>query len=253
MAFDCTVRRFVIREQELPVSLWKKLVTAVRGGASEVGEAIVDANAIRILEQEQRDADAALVKARNGLIEIKAKHKLAQQRVDGLQSDIASWEGKALAALNAEQEGLATECAGRVAELETQVAQEREMAAQFDKQVGLLQAQITEAESRLKGLRQQTEMAKARETVQQARVATASATGGANGKVETALDSLARLKQRQDERDAKLDAAQELAEVSSGDDLEKRLQAAGIGAQQTGANDVLARLKAKQQDSKAAL
>ncbi|MFJ4376113.1 PspA/IM30 family protein [Pseudomonas japonica] len=233
------------------MSLWKKLVTAVRGGASEIGEAIVDVNAIRILEQEQRDADAALVKARNGLVEIKARHKLAQQRIAGLESDSASWEGKALAALNADQEGLAAECAARVADLETQIAQEREMAAQFDKQVGLLQVQISEAEGRLKGLRQQTEMAKARETVQQARVATASATGGANGKVETALESLARIKQRQDERDAKLDAAQELAEVSSGDDLEKRLQAAGIGAAQNGANDVLARLRAKQQDNAA--
>lgn len=229
------------------MSMWKKLVTALRGGASEVGEAIIDANAIRILEQEQRDADAAMVKARNGLVEIKAKHKLAQQRISGLESDIASWEGKALAALNADQQGLATECAGRVAELETQIAQERELASQFERQVGLLQAQIIDSEARLKGIRQQTEMAKARETVQQARVATANATGGANGKVETALSSLARIKQRQDERDAKLDAAQELAEVSSGDDLERRLQAAGIGAQSSGANDVLARLKAKQQ------
>lgn len=231
------------------MSMWKKLVTALRGGASEVGEAIIDANAIRILEQEQRDADAALVKARNGLIEIKAKHKLALQRIAGLEGDVASWEGKAIAALNADQEGLATECAGRVAEVEAQLVQEREMASQFGRQVDLLQAQIIEAESRLKGIRQQTEMAKARETVQQARIATASATGGANGKVETAVNSLARIKQRQDEQDAKLDAARELAEVSSGDDLERRLQEAGIGAKTGGASDVLARLKAKQQGS----
>lgn len=231
------------------MSMWKKLVTALRGGASEVGEAIIDANAIRILEQEQRDADAALVKARNGLIEIKARHKLALQRIAGLEGDVSSWENKAIAALNANQEGLATECAGRVAEVEAQLAQEREMADQFGRQVDALQAQIIEAENRLKNLRQQTEMAKARETVQQARIATATATGGANGKVETAIDSLARIKQRQDEQDAKLDAARELADVSSGDDLERRLQAAGIGAKSSGAEDVLARLKAKQQST----
>lgn len=231
------------------MSMWKKLVTALRGGASEVGEAIIDANAIRILEQEQRDAENALTKARNGLIEIKAKHKLAQQRIEGLQSDIASWEGKAMAALNVDQEGLATECAARVAELETQVAQERELAEQFGKQVEALHAQIIQAESRLKGIKQQTEMAKARETVQQARIATATATGGANGKVETAVGSLARIKQRQDEQDAKLDAAQEIAEAANGNDLERRLQEAGIGAKSSGANDVLARLKAKQQGS----
>ena len=43
------------------MSIWKKIITAVRGGASEVGEAIVDANAIRILEQEMRDADKAVL------------------------------------------------------------------------------------------------------------------------------------------------------------------------------------------------
>ena len=34
------------------MSILKKLFTAVRGGAREAGEAIVDANGIRIFEQE---------------------------------------------------------------------------------------------------------------------------------------------------------------------------------------------------------
>ena len=42
------------------MSIWKKVMTAIRGGVSEVGESIVDANAIRILEQEQRDAENAV-------------------------------------------------------------------------------------------------------------------------------------------------------------------------------------------------
>ncbi|WP_205914804.1 PspA/IM30 family protein, partial [Pseudomonas viridiflava] len=66
----------------MTTSIWKKLVTAVRGGASEVGESIADANAIRILDQEIRDADSALVRARDGLITIKAKHKLSAQRLE---------------------------------------------------------------------------------------------------------------------------------------------------------------------------
>ena len=38
----------------------KDLFAAVKGGANEVGEAIIDANAIRILEQEIRDAENAI-------------------------------------------------------------------------------------------------------------------------------------------------------------------------------------------------
>ena len=42
----------------------KDLMQAVRGGANELGEAIVDANAIRILEQEIRDAESAISSAK---------------------------------------------------------------------------------------------------------------------------------------------------------------------------------------------
>lgn len=231
----------------MTTSIWKKLVTAVRGGASEVGESIVDANALRILDQEIRDADSALVKARDGLITIKAKHKLSAQRLEEHAASIANWEGRAMQALSKGEETLAAECAGKIAELEAQRDQEQALADQFAKQVGLLQEQVVKAESRIRGLKQQVEMARARETVQRARVATANATGGASGAVETAVGSLARLKQRQDEQDAKLEAAEELAGQSSGSDLERRLQEAGIGAKSGGAEDVLARLKAKSQ------
>jgi phage shock protein A len=233
------------------MSIWKKIITAVRGGASEVGEAIVDANAIRILEQEMRDADKAVLQARNGLVDIKAKQKLSQQRLESLGNDIANWEGKATAALNKGEEGLALECANKIAELEAQRDQEKNQAEQFGKQADMLHAQVNKAEGQLKSLKQQIEMAKAREVVQRARVATAEATGGANGKVESALDSLNRLRQRQDEQDARLAAADEMHTAANGGDLERRLQEAGIGAQSGSAADVLARLKAKQSSDSA--
>ena len=39
------------------MSIFKKIITAVRGGAREAGEAVVDANATRIFEQEIRDSE----------------------------------------------------------------------------------------------------------------------------------------------------------------------------------------------------
>ncbi|GGM18984.1 PspA/IM30 family protein [Pseudomonas asuensis] len=233
------------------MSIWKKVVTALRGGASEVGEAIVDKQAIRILDQEIRDAEAALLRARNGLVDIKAKHKLSLQRLDAFKNDIQNWEGKAMTALEKGEEGLATECANKVAEIEAQREQEQILAEQFGKQTDALHAQVIKAEAQIKGLKQQVEMAKARETVQKARVATAAATGGANGSLETAVDSLARIKSRQDEQDARLQAAEELASAANGGDLERRLQEAGIGSKTGGGADVLARLKAKQSSNSA--
>lgn len=231
------------------MTIWKKLVTALRGGASEVGEAIVDVNAIRILEQEQRDAEAAVLKARNSLIEIKAKHKMSLQRLEAYGSDISSWENKTMAALNKGAEDLAVECANKVAEIEGLRDQEKILANQFGKQVEMLHAQVTKADTQIKGLKQQIEMTKAREVVQKARGATATATSGASSKVATAVDSLARIKQRQDEQDARMEAAEEMADAANGGDLDRRLQEAGIGAKPNAGGDVLARLKAKQNNS----
>ena len=55
------------------MSIFKKLFTAVRGGATEVGEAIVDSQAIRILEQELRDSKTALNDAKTNLTAIMAE------------------------------------------------------------------------------------------------------------------------------------------------------------------------------------
>ena len=49
------------------MSILKKMFTALRGGVREVGESIVDANGIRIFEQEIEDAKNALNKAKTSI------------------------------------------------------------------------------------------------------------------------------------------------------------------------------------------
>ncbi|WP_248919397.1 PspA/IM30 family protein [Pseudomonas entomophila] len=227
------------------MSLLKKIVTALRGGASEVGEAIVDSQALRILDQEIRDADNNLIDARNQLVKIMAKHKTAQQRIEEFNKTIGDWEQKAIAALDKGEEGLAHECAARIADLSNQRDSEQALADQFGASVKTLTDTVNKTESQIKGLKQQVDLIKARESVQRAQVSAASATGGANGSLETAVGSLDRIKKRQSERAAELEAAAELAGKADGSDLEARLKAAGIGGSNSGADDVLARLKAK--------
>jgi len=227
------------------MSLLRKIVTALRGGASEVGEAIVDSQALRILDQEIRDADNNLIDARNQLVKIMAKHKTAQQRITEFDKTIGDWEQKAIAALDKGEDGLAHECAARIADLTNQRDSEQALADQFGASVATLTATVSKTEAQIKGLKQQVDLVKARESVQRAQVSAASATGGANGSLETAVGSLDRIKKRQTERAAELEAAAELAGKADGSDLEARLKSAGIGASNSGADDVLARLKAK--------
>jgi phage shock protein A len=60
-----------------------------------------------------------------------------------------------------------------------------------------------------------------------------------------AMDSLDRIKKRQQERSDRFASAEELAQEASGDDLDKRMQEAGIGGRGSKADDVMARIKAR--------
>jgi len=224
-------------------SIWSKLFTALRGGASEVGEAIVDQQALRILDQEIRDADSALANARRELVTIMAKHKLSADRVSEYNAKIKDLESKALAAIQANREDLALEVAEAISTLTNELDVEQKQATEFGTYADNMRKDINKAEARIKSLRQQVDMAKARESVQKAQVSASIASGGANGKLETAVGTLNRLQAKQQQRAAEISAQAELADASTGNDLERKLREACITPDAGSANAILERLK----------
>lgn len=228
------------------MNVWSKLLTALRGGANEVGEAVVDSQALRILDQEIRDANTELRRSKEALAEIMAKHKLASDKVSKSAASIAEYEQYALKALEAGNETLAKEVAEKIANLEIELASEREQAEGFAASVAQLRKAVTQAEGNIKRLKQQVDTVKATESVQKAQMAVAQRYGGSQAKLQTAVESLERIKQKQAERAAKMEASAELAATSAPDDsLEAKLRAAGIKADSASADSVLARLKDK--------
>lgn len=229
-----------------PSALWRRLVTAVRGGVTGLGEAIADSQALRILDEEIRDNDAELRRVRTTLAETMARCKVAQERLAAANAKLEEYEGYALKALKSGEDVLAREVAGHIALMEIErdgharqvrehtdgIAQLRKVAAQFEATIGRL--------------KQQVDTVRATETVQRAQAAMASRRRDADGRVRTALDSLERVKRRQAERDIKLDAAR----IEDGGELdaslEARLRRAGIIAEEDRTEAVLSRLKERQ-------
>ena len=234
------------------MSVWSKLLTALRGGAHEAGEALVDSQALRILDQEIRDADDDLRKSREALAGIMAKEKLAQARLADTRSQIANNEGYATRALEQGDATLALEVAGRIATLEAQLGEEQQLADQLGNSASQLRDAINQAESHIRRLKQQADTVKATESVQRAQTAVAERYQGTDSRLQTALDSLERIKQQQAERSARLEAASEIARDSNGDSLNQRLRQAGILTETQSADSVLARLKARQNSQQAA-
>lgn len=228
------------------MSIWAKVATAVRGGVNEAGEAIVDSQALRILDQEIRDADNGLSKSKDALAGIIAKRKLADKKVESIKSSLAEFEGYAMQALDKDDESLAAEIAEKMAGLETELLGEEGVAKSFADSEGQLRRAVAQTEASLKRLKRQVDTIKATEMVQRAQAAVAARHSGAGSSMRNAVDSLERLKAKQAERAAKFEAASELAESTEEVSLDDKLKAAGIIGGGASGGDVLARLKAKQ-------
>ena len=81
------------------MSIWSKLNTLLRATAHEPVEHLVDANAIRIFEQEIRDAENAIVQAKYQLATVMAEKKQLLRHNQALAENIAVKEQQAVAAL----------------------------------------------------------------------------------------------------------------------------------------------------------
>jgi phage shock protein A len=227
------------------MSIWAKVATAVRGGVSEAGEAIVDNQALRILDQEIRDADNGLIKSKDALTGIIAKRKLADKKVGSLKTSLTEYEGYAMQALDKGDEVLATEISEKIAGFETELMAEEGLAKSFVDNEAQLRKAVAQTEANLKRLKQQVDTVKATEKVQKAQAAVAARHSGASSSMRSAVDSLERMKTKQAERAARLEAASELAESTEEVSLEAKMKSAGIIDGGASGGDVLARLRAK--------
>ena len=229
------------------MSVLKDLMQAIKGGANELGEAVVDANAVRILEQEIRDAETAISSAKQSLTRMKSSEIRLRRDLSTLSADIADYEQKAITALNAGEEALAGEVADRIAELEAEREDKAGEQATLNAEVNKIHSMIKARERTIQ--KNKRELDKVR-TVRELQRATESisrnfaATGSKGHRVSQALD---RVKAKQQNWQDRMEAGDWLEAQENVDDIDSKLKAKGIGGSGTaGGSDVLARLKARQ-------
>ena len=226
------------------MSILKKIMTAVKGGAREVGELIVDANGTRIFEQEIKDAENHMRKAKQDLTDVMAKQMQTGRKVESLKAEISEHEGYAVQALEKDNEKLALEVAEKIGGLETELAEQEEVLKSFSEHVSRLKDLVRKAERQIKEYERQLSMVKTTESVQRASAAITDNFASSNSKILSAKDSLERIKKRQQNTYDRLAAAEELEAENSDKSLKQRMQAAGIGAEEKSASSVLDRIKA---------
>ena len=228
------------------MSIFKKVMTAIRGGASEVGEAIVDANGTRIFEQEIRDAEHHLTKAKRDLTNVMAEQMAASREVERLNREISEHEGYVAQALEKGDETLALAVAEKISALETELASQQQALASFETNATRLKELVRKSERQIQEHKRQLSMVKTTESVQKATSAITDNFSSSNSKLLNAKDSLERIKAKQQKFDDKMKAAEALEAETGDSSLEAQLKAAGIGGADNSANSVLDRIKAKQ-------
>lgn len=224
-------------------SIIGKLFTALRGGVNEAAEAAVDKQSIRILDQEMRDAEQALRQARADLAGIMATSKVLTRKVEESRQKESKDMAAAQNAINAGREDLALDLATRIANTRNDLQRdEQDLAKQVAAQQQMHRS-IQETERRIAGMKREIENVKANESMLKAQSAIAHSQSGVNSRLGSAMDSLERIKQRQEHTSGRIEAGAELAALENGSDLDRRLAEAGIGGTNQSANDILAQLR----------
>lgn len=221
-------------------------MTAIRGGATEVGEAIVDSNATRIFEQEIRDSENHLTKAKRDLTGVMAQQMASNREVDRVKREITEHEGYAVQALEKGDETLALAVAEKISALESELSTQQQALDSFQGNAERLKELVKKSERQVAEYKRQLSMVKTTESVQKATSAITDNFSSSNSKLLNAKDSLERIKAKQQKFDDQMKAAEVLESENSDSSLEAKLKEAGIGASDNNANSVLERLKAKQ-------
>lgn len=228
------------------MSIFKKIMTAIRGGASEVGEAIIDSNATRIFEQEIRDAENHLTKAKRDLTGVMAQQMASSREVDRLKREVVEHEGYATQALDKGDETLALAVAEKIATLESELTSQQQALTSFEGSANRLKELVKKSERHVAEYKRQLSMVKTTESVQKATSAITDNFSSSNSKLLNAKDSLERIKAKQQKFDDQMKAAEVLESEDSDNSLAAKLKEAGIGQTGSSANSVLDRIKAKQ-------
>jgi phage shock protein A len=224
----------------------KIFTTLIRGAAAEAEDAVFDANAIRVLEQQLRDAAGAMELSRRELACAMAHRASEARAAEAVAARIAELELAAGQAIDGGRDGLAEQAAIVIAANEDELAQRKTAITRFDIDISRLRTLSDTGRQRLQELRRGLEMARAQEALNRAGANGRRALKTGTGALREAEATLAKIREKHANGDDLAEAMDDLEAQASGRDLNDQLAKAGFGSNlKTKPGDILARLRAK--------
>ncbi|MCP1836174.1 phage shock protein A [Bradyrhizobium sp. USDA 4518] len=226
--------------------MFKTVFTLFRGTVAVAEEELQDRTALVILDQQMRDAAAAVDRSKRTLALAIAGDQQEGRRLDATNARIADLEVRASAALNGGREDLAREAAQAIANLEAERDAAMTARALFASEITRLKRHVGTAEARIAELDRGRRLARASEAVRSLRRSGIEAARPYESTLPEAEATLKRLRERQMEIQAADEALVEIDAASGPSATAEKLAEQGFGPRmKSTADDVLARLKAK--------
>ena len=229
--------------------MYKHFVTLLRGTAHDTAQGALDRNALRLLDQQIRDARGHVAAAKKAVAIAMAQSAQEARALEAAGAKIADLEARARAALEKGEDGLAREAAEAIAGLEAEQEAARAAQETFEREIARLKQLLRQGEARLRELERGRRVAAAKDKAQTLGDGKGIAAPGAECLTQATLGeaeaTLERLQSQQKEAEEATKALHALDAETSPEGIAARLSDAGFGPPpQRSVDDILARLKA---------
>ncbi len=201
------------------MNIFKQLVTAIRRGGRELGEAVIDNQGIRVYAQEIEDAKRAVKEAEHDLSGIQAKLMQAGREIGNLEQTITDHENKALTALDQGNEDLAGEAVNKIVELEMALETQSNVKKELAIHVNQVKEVIKAAHAKIHEHEREIAMVKTADKVHQASKSFSQYIDSGRSNMMSATASLERIKLRLQDESDRMAAAEALRAELNGQSL----------------------------------
>jgi phage shock protein A len=222
-----------------------KLATALRGRVREAAESVVDANSLRIFEQEIHDCELTIHQAKHDLCDVMAQIIKLKQDSKPLRATIELKEVQAVEAFRLQEHDLVEGLVQLIAHNEQVVEDLGGKLKELQAYEARLKQSLITSVRQVQDYRRELRVAQVTVSADKAIIAlTVNTTIGTN-QLKNLADSLARIKQQQRDVSIRIEASEQLNAQLSDNGLEQQLKAAGISKTTDLIKETLKRIRDK--------
>ncbi len=225
------------------MKLIQQLFTLVKGGVREGAQGIVDANGLRLLDEQIHECEAGLGLAKRELTLIVAERVATERELKQINAQRSEREAQARKALQAKKDSLAAEIAAELATIETRFEAQQDALEQLQVHEQRIQSALRQATQLLRDLQRQTSLVRATHHSQKVQNRLQGEQTSLGQRFSSVQETLARIKGRQQHLADEMTAQEIVDAATDSDSLNVRLRAEGLLKPNHSADTILDRLR----------